>query len=58
MAQVGEVGEVVAVVCEARIAVVAALNDMQRDAGKDEARVPGHHTQNDLACGALTRRLH
>jgi len=58
MAQVREIGEVVAVVCKTRVAVVSALNNMQRDAGKDEARMPGHHIQNDHARGALTTRLH
>jgi hypothetical protein len=58
MAQVRQIREVVAVDCEARITVVAALDNVQRDPGQDEARVPGHGIENELALRSLTPRLH
>jgi hypothetical protein len=42
MAQVTQVGEVVAVLSEARVTIVAPLNHVQRNAGNMESRVSGH----------------
>jgi hypothetical protein len=42
MAQIRQVRQVIAVRSKASVSVIAALNEVQRDAGEDQPRVSGH----------------
>ena len=41
-AQMKQIQKIIAVSTEARLAIVAALNDVQGNAGQDEAGLSGH----------------
>lgn len=41
-AQMEQVQKIIAVPAEARLAIVAALNDVQGNAGQDKAQLSGH----------------
>jgi len=49
-----QIQQVVAVTAEARRPVVASLDDVRGDAGRHEARLPGHGTENGDGRSRLT----
>jgi hypothetical protein len=54
MPQLGKIKEVVALVPEARCAVVAPLYEMHGDLGDEESRLSGHEADNDKVGRPLT----
>ena len=57
LSQLREVREVVTVLPETGVPVVAALDDVERYACKDEPREPGHTPKTALPGAALTAEL-
>ncbi len=47
LSQMEQIQKVVAVTPEARLTIVATLNDVQRDAGQDESGLSGHDPRNE-----------
>jgi hypothetical protein len=56
LSEVAEIHEPIAVFPKGRLAVVAALVDMQRYAAKDEPRMPRHDGTTIVAAWRLTCR--